>query len=204
MARKAEPGRRDTIVRGATEVFARQGYAGTRIEEVARAAGVGKGTIYEYFRSKEDLFFATFEQLMCDTEAQMGSMPAGIGFRAGERLLHMADTLLRSWLPRLDLYGLVLEFWSATTAKSTRRRFKTAFQHAYRDFRLVVAGVIRNGMESGEFKSADPERLAAAIIGSWDALLLQAWLDPDFDPLPASRAHMRVLLAGLEHPSQKE
>jgi hypothetical protein len=41
------------------------------------------------------------------------------------------------------------------------------------------------------------EEVAAGLIGTWDALLLQAWLDSDFDALTASRAFMRVVLRGL-------
>ncbi len=201
MARKADPGKRDAIVRGATRIFAQRGYAGTRIMEVARAAKVGKGTIYEYFRSKEDLFFATFEQIMIESEAQVAATLAATGATASERLSSMADALMRSWLPKLDLYGLVLEFWSATTASPGRQLFKSAFQNAYTEFRQAVATVIHNGMENGEFEPVDAEQLASALIGSWDALLLQAWLDPDFKPLDACRTHMQVVLQGLAKPA---
>jgi hypothetical protein len=40
-------------------------------------------------------------------------------------------------------------------------------------------------------------RIASALVGTWDALLLQAWLDPDFDALTASQAFMEVVLRGL-------
>ena len=110
----------------------------------------------------------------------------------------MAEAVLTAWLPRLDVYGLVLEFWSATTTSPQRMRFKSAFQKAYADFRKTVAALIQAGMDSGEFHSrADAGMLAAALIGSWDALLLQAWLDPEFDPLPASRNHMAIVCQGL-------
>ncbi len=205
MARKADPTRKETIVAAAIAVFSRKGYAAARMVDVALAAGIGKGTIYEYFPSKEALFFATFEYLMTQTGLQMEALAAGKTGSAADRLAAMAEAVLAAWMPRLDVYGLVLEFWSATTTSPQRMRFKTAFQNAYADFRKTVAALIQDGMDSGEFHNqVDVGMLAAALIGSWDALLLQAWLDPDFDPLPASRSHMAVVCKGLGAPQKPE
>lgn len=205
MARKADPTRKETIVTAAMAVFARKGYAAARMVDVALAAGIGKGTIYEYFPSKEALFFATFEYLMTRTGLQMKALAAGSTGSASTRLSAMAEAVLTAWIPHLDIYGLVLEFWSATTTSPQRQRFKTAFQKAYTDFRKTVAALIQAGMDSREFHHReDAGNLAAALIGSWDALLLQAWLDPHFDPLTASRSHMAVVCQGLGHPMKPE
>jgi hypothetical protein len=45
--------------------------------------------------------------------------------------------------------------------------------------------------------SADPQQVAPALVGSRVALLLQAWLDPDFDPIEAGRLHIRLIIIGL-------
>ncbi len=205
MARKSDPAKKGAIITAATTVFAQKGYFGTRMAEVARTAGIGKGTIYEYFRSKEDLFFAIFEQLMAESGDQMAAVAATISGSAAQRLEILDDALIKAWLPKLDLYGLVLEFWSATTASPIRLRFKEAFQAGYTEFRKMVSALIRAGMNSGEFDDAvHPEKIASALIGTWDALLLQAWLDPGFDPLGAAREHMKVILKGLSRECSRE
>jgi AcrR family transcriptional regulator len=206
MARKADPTKKDRIIEAAAKVFAQKGYSGTLMAQVAQAAGIGKGTIYEYFRSKEALFFAVFEHLIVQSGAQMQAvMAADPPGSTAQRLQALADGLIRMWLPQLDLYSLVMEFWSATATLPGRRRFKEAFQTAYADFRKLVADLIHSGYDSGEFKaSADPRQVASALIGSWDALLLQAWLDPDFDPLEASRQHMLLIIKGLSSPRPLE
>lgn len=198
MARRPDPGKKRQIVEAATRVFAAKGYAAARIIEVAGAAGVGKGTIYEYFRSKEDLFFAVFEQMMEDTDSRIGLTMASIGGSAAERLKGVADAVIKAWLPKLDLYALVMEFWSAATVSPMRLRFKQSFQEGYERFRRVIGALIRDGMDRGEFaEDIDVHQTASALIGTWDALLLQAWLDSGFDPLGASRAFVEVLLNGL-------
>ena len=59
--RRSDPEhRRQELVEAATAVFIRQGYASTRVADIATAAGVAKGTVYEYFPSKEEVFLAVF------------------------------------------------------------------------------------------------------------------------------------------------
>ena len=97
-----------------------------------------------------------------------------------------------------DIYDLVVEFWSASAASKIRSRFKTAFRDSYREFRQLVAALLQEGIDRGEFRQdIDSEAIAAALVGTWDALFLQAWFDPRFDPLATSRHFLQVILAGL-------
>ena len=71
-------------------------------------------------------------------------------------------------------------------------------EEGYRDFRRIVAALIRDGIDRGEFQpEVDAESVAAALVGAWDALLLQAWFDEGFDPLSTSRKFMAVVISGL-------
>jgi AcrR family transcriptional regulator len=205
MARKADPDKKENIIRAAILTFAQKGYAATRIIDVARAAGIGKGTIYEYFKSKEDLFFAVFQQVMQDSEAPMA---AAVGSQSGsvsQRLKVLAEGLISTWLAKLELYSLVMEFWSATTASTSRDRFKAAFQDGYQAFRLSIAALIEEGVARDEFIPAcKPVEVASGLIGMWDALLLQAWVDDTFDALGSALSCLDIMLQGLRSPKDKE
>jgi len=190
--------KRSLIIEAAARVFANRGYNGTIIANIAREAGIGKGTIYEYFLSKEDLFFAVFQWFVQMTETEAKVSISALGGSASERLMALNDALLRSWLDLLDMYSLVMEFWSASASSKMRQRFKQAFREGYRDFRQIVSALIRDGIEKAEFRpEVDAESVAAALVGTWDALLLQAWFDEGFDPLTTSRRFMAVLISGL-------
>ncbi len=71
--KEARPGE---IVEAALEVFARDGFAGTRLEEVAKRAGISKGTIYLYFDTKEDLFKACVRETIGRHVAETSEMAA--------------------------------------------------------------------------------------------------------------------------------
>src|SRR5918911_2760422 len=70
--RRNEPApvaKRDAILRAAIDVFAERGYFNAQVADVARAAGVAAGTVYLYFRSKDDLLVSIFERTMTDAIA---------------------------------------------------------------------------------------------------------------------------------------
>ena len=74
----------------------------------------------------------------------------------------------------------------------------------YRAFRLLIAGLIQEGIERGEFQSGiDMEAVASVLVGTWDALLLQAWFDPHFDPDQTFKGFLPVLLRGLSGPASE-
>ncbi len=62
MAAGENPAKRDQILDGAQKIFMENGFEGTSMNDVTRAAGVSKGTVYVYFSSKEDLFTALVER----------------------------------------------------------------------------------------------------------------------------------------------
>src|SRR3977135_4629240 len=63
----APPGpKRDAILRAAIDIFAERGYFNAQVADVARAAGVAAGTVYLYFKSKDDLLVSIFESSIRD------------------------------------------------------------------------------------------------------------------------------------------
>ena len=186
------------IIKAAAQVFADRGFSGTVMADIADRAGIGKGTLYEYFDSKEDLFFAVFEWFTQETEAAAKVSISALGGSVSERLAVLSESVMQSWLEMKDLFTLVMEFWAASASSQMKQRFKGYFRQAYEDFRRIVAALIREGIEHGEFREdIVPESVAAALVGTWDALLLQAWFDETFDPLTTARNFVAVLIRGL-------
>src|SRR2546423_12780410 len=68
-SRNAPTGKRELIVRAATRVFPRNGYFNSKVADIARAADVADGTVYLYFKSKEEILHSIFDQNMADAIA---------------------------------------------------------------------------------------------------------------------------------------
>ena len=67
--------KRKQIIKAAIRVFARLGLPNTKMLQVAEAAGIGKGTIYEYFKSKDELFIAAFHAFIEESGAHIERKP---------------------------------------------------------------------------------------------------------------------------------
>jgi AcrR family transcriptional regulator len=191
--------RRDQIVAAAAQVFAQKGYSGAVVADIAIQANIGKGTIYEYFKSKEDLFFAVFEWFQKKTENAAAIGISAFGGGAADRLKVLNDSLMGQWDEIKDAFVLVMEFWAASSSTQMRQRFKGAFKQLYDDYRHIVSALIREGINSGEFRpDVKPEPVAAALVGTWDALFLQAWFDDSFDPAATANDFLDTVLRGLK------
>lgn len=193
-----------TIYAAAVQVFAEKGYANTTVQDIARAAGVGKGTIYQYVKSKEDLFYEVFLWINREVGAKLR---VGIEALAGSpvaRLTALNKTVIDAVTAMKPIYGLFMDFWSASATPALRERFKAAFREFYTDFRGIGAAVIKEGVAAGVFRDdLDIEAVCAALVGMWDALGLQAWFDDDFRLDRAGNEFMRVFIDGLAAPGRK-
>jgi TetR/AcrR family fatty acid metabolism transcriptional regulator len=68
-SRNGASGKRESILRAATGVFARNGYFNSKVADIARAADVADGTVYLYFKSKEEILHSIFDQNMAEAIA---------------------------------------------------------------------------------------------------------------------------------------
>jgi hypothetical protein len=117
---------------------------------------------------------------------------------ARERLTLFADLFVRAAVDHIEFYGMTLDFWAAAGAGTYEGRFREAFQQGYGQMRGLVAGTLREGLESGEFREGlDPEAMAVMIVGALDALVLQYWLEPGIDPEYKVRHFFDTLMSGL-------
>jgi len=186
------------IIEAAATVFAEHGFRAARVADIAVRAGIGKGTVYEYFRSKEELFLAVFDSFAVgtleETLARLEPRPAS-SIAVLERF---ADATLGACQKVLYLYPLTMEFWSAAATPEFKDSLMGEFRKLYAGYREVLAGVIRDGMAAGEIRpDVDAHHVAAALVGTIDALFLQAWFDPGFDAEAAGRHFVAVVLRGI-------
>lgn len=157
--------RRDAILAAAEKVFDAHGYAGTTIDAVAVAAGIAKGSVYNYFESKRDLFYQVFTQVGSAAEADITPMLSDPNLAATEKLQRLLDY----WFERMSYFQrvgrLVLEFW-ATAARHDQEQVELSktFQQMYARWRGQIASILQEGIQSGQFDPNFDAGVAAALI----------------------------------------
>ncbi|MCI0641081.1 MAG: TetR/AcrR family transcriptional regulator [Gemmataceae bacterium] len=139
--------RREAILDAAAPVFARHGYPGTEIQAVADACNVGKGTIYLYFASKEDLFLAAVDRGMLRLCAAIETGIAGIS-----DALDQLAAAIRTYLQFFRDYPEYVELLIQERAEFRDRKQPTYFEHRERNAErwrdlyrgLIAAGRVRD------------------------------------------------------------
>jgi AcrR family transcriptional regulator len=181
----------------ALDLFAARGFSAARLEDVAAAAGVAKGTIYLYFPSKQDLLEAIVASTIGATLAQVEQTVAASPAPASEllRLMARAMALGVQDPERRRVLHLVL---------SEGARFPAIAQFYHREIisrgmRLIRA-IIAKGLDSGEFVSDEPARFPQLFIAP--ALVAAIWsvVFARIEPLDASammEAHVELMLRAL-------
>ena len=188
----------------ALELFAEKGYAATRLEDVARRAGVTKGTIYLYFENKEALFKAVVRQTIIPNIAQAERDAAAFAGSAAELL---RDTIMRWWrvIGETKLSAIPKLVMSEAVNFPALARF---YQHevVMRSHRLV-AGVVRRGVARGEFvpvNVAAVARLAMApvvlaVVNQHSVYSCVREARETFDARSYLATHIDILLRGLSN-----
>ena len=185
---KAEATRRGLIA-AARKLFGKQGYAGTSVDEVVRAAGVTKGALYHHFRDKDDLFRAVVEQVKVDVTAK-----AADSFfddaddddplqRVHRLFMAMVDAHLDTAVQRIS----IIDARSVFDA-STRRDLATRYEAA------LLRGAFRSAMRAGAIEQQPLGPLAHIVAG---ALAEACALIAEADDKDAARAEVTEVLTRL-------
>jgi len=162
------PGKKkNLILEAAAEVFARRGFHGSTVEEIAQRAGVGKGTIYEYFSSKKDLFHqlitAVMEEMITDLRKridQAGEVQEKLRILVEEGLNHFQ---------RLEQISKIL----MTEVKNARdEEIKEIFLQKHESIIGLISGVIEEGMKEGRFRQVDKLLAAQLFIGTLSSIIV--------------------------------
>lgn len=185
--------RRAQIIEAALACFVREGYNNTTMDDIVAESGLSKGSLYWYFKSKDDLFatalmsvfvdvgqeaFAALEQCTTASDKMRAVARAATGFgRAAE-----------------GLFNLFLEFWASSPRREEASQLWVGLLAQYKD---VVVGIIEQGVESGEFKPVDAEQLVWAMMAAYDGLAAYIMLMPGLDLDRISQVFVETLLDGL-------
>lgn len=152
--------KREVILRAAAVVFARKGYHRALVDEVARQAGVGKGTVYRYFEDKEDLFFSIIDQgvvrLIGSMESASRSNRDPVGSLRG--ILEAMADFTRDSKPIFDLLHQV-------EARDRKKQFERINRYNRRIL-AITEGVLRKGMKQGAFRKGNARLWALAAASS--------------------------------------
>jgi AcrR family transcriptional regulator len=188
--------RKSQILEAAIAVFARLGFRTARMDDIAEQAGLSKGALYLYYKSKDAIigallkyFFAQeFKRLQVFVEADREEAVA-------EQLMTLTRQLAEAmqWMSRL--MSVAFEFYAiAGRDKEVRQFLKGYFQ----DYRTLLARLIQRGIERGEFRAVDAETTAITLAALYEGLALLFFVDPQAARwLEQAETSVQLLMGGI-------
>ena len=184
--------RRVEILKSAAAAFRRRGYHGASMGEIAQALRMTKGSLYYYFKNKEEILFFCHDysldillEVLEKVEAAGGAPPRKLRSLIESFVHHILDDL-RGTAMTLDFQALSAPLLRRVIAKRDR-------------FDRGIRRLLQDGMDAGAFAPGDPKLLTFAILGAVN------WIPRWFNPQgPASSQEIadrfaNFLIAGLRH-----
>jgi AcrR family transcriptional regulator len=191
----ARPGE---IVEAALRLFADRGFAATKLEDVAAAAGIGKGTIYLYFPTKDDLFRAVVRQAVLPNLDAFTALTEDTEYSAADLLRAIAQRALT--LLETDLTAIPRLVMAESGNFPALARFYA--EEVVLKGMALIRSILARGIERGEFRPVDLD--GALPLFSSPILVLALWkhslgrhTDIQFDARKVIETHLDVLLRGL-------
>lgn len=195
---RADNGRRDDkrgkILKSAVKVFARRGFYNAKISEIAHHAGVADGTIYLYFKNKDDILICLFDENMGKIIADFQSRLATVADPAEKLRLfvHQHFELVRTMPDLAAVLQLELRQSNKFIKEYTGSRFY--------DYLNLISSIIREGQAAGVFRSdVLPGIVKRALFGALDEFSTLWVLSKDkrYDLRDAAAQISNLFLEGL-------
>lgn len=187
--------RKGQILDAASQVFAQKGVHESRMDDIVKKSGLSKGTLYWYFKSKDDILIGIFDQMFRREFEELGKLQHMEG-TASDRLLYFTDRTIRDINKMLRLMPIAYEFFSL----AFRRKFvQEAFKQYINTYLDILVPIIQQGIDSGEFRLVDPLEVAIAVGAIFEGTILLWVFDKTLVKLDQHiHAGINFILAGIK------
>ncbi len=168
--------KREDILIAALEVFAEKGFQRATIKDIAERAEIGKGTIYEYFKDKDEIIHNSFYyfQKFFEFDIQKTLLSSKNGITKLSELIKSITKILRS--DDEKYLDLIFDFWAEGIKGHSKKLMLNEMNRFYKSYRNLFEDVLNEGIEDGSFRSdLNPTSVASIIIGMLDGIMVQ-WI----------------------------
>jgi TetR/AcrR family fatty acid metabolism transcriptional regulator len=168
--------KKEHILDAALDVFVDKGFSNVMINDIAKVAGIGKGTVYEYFKSKEELFSELLKYLFARHKNYIPKQWEN-GTTPEKKLRNLLSSYIRLYIQassrRNKVLFMLVDYLSHNSAKAFRKS-----EGYFSGYREEIHSIIEEGITLGTFKKVEVESAVTAITMIMDGLMFQMFLVP--------------------------
>ena len=172
--------KRTHILYAAIEIFAKEGLEKGKIADIAKQAGIGKGTIYEYFKSKDEIFSAIESLIVNDGIVQVEKL---INSKKSptEKIEEMASYNINIHEAMGDSIIIFAEMWAQHSRGQWHGHEKSIFTDMYTSYHNAIKEILAEGIEIGEFRKMNKDGVATMLLALIDGILWQSVIFKNVD-----------------------
>ena len=164
--------RRKEIALATLEIFSEKGFEATSMSQIAKLAGIGKGTIYEYFESKEELILSAIKAWVETVQSEVEKQIEGIGDPV-ERLRRYAHSSMTAFASDKRVIRLFMAMFEIVLRDEESYSQSDLIRETMQGFCRTIADIIRDGVSQGTFRpevSVDAEKIAVNLLAYLDGI----------------------------------
>jgi AcrR family transcriptional regulator len=194
-----DPAKADAIIRAAIHIFARDGLDKGKIADIANEAGIGKGTVYEYFSSKEEIFHAMVDTIMNDMVDASETLYA-MDLSPRDKLRTFMRMNIEIVFEMNDAMLIITEMW-AQGARAIQRgeHESTQLSASYEKMRQFIMNILRAGVMAGDFRNMNFDGVATLALAFIDGFVWQFMLNTDREAFDTALVEgIESFMEGLE------
>lgn len=184
-------GKKELILEAAARVFSRNGFHRATVEEIAQRAGVGKGTIYEYFPSKKELFqqliIGRVEDLISELQIQLAE---------GKTAKDKMEIVIKKGLNHFDSLEHLNRIMMTETTNVEDIKMRQLLVEKREALIDLIIGIIDEGISWGEFRPVDRNLAALLFLGSVSEIIASTLISSSLEK-PKSSTVLDLILKGL-------
>ncbi|WP_035512857.1 TetR/AcrR family transcriptional regulator [Halalkalibacillus halophilus] len=185
------------ILDAAVEVIAENGYHHSQVSKIANIAGVADGTIYLYFKNKEDILISLFQEKMGQFIGKIEEEIAQTD-QADEKLFRLIEMHFRQ-LSEDPLLAVVTQL----ELRQSNKRLRLQINEVLKRYLIVIDDILKEGMEDGTFQSQLNVKLVRQVIfGTLDEVVTN-WVmkDQRYDLIEQAKEVHHLIYNGLRNHS---
>jgi len=191
--------RREQILEAALKLFISKGYENSTVDEIANEAGLSKGSIYWYFKSKLEILFELTDRFVAGGQQLLVKLVEPDGY--GTEALYKAHR---------EIYGFtmqssqVLLIHQLATLAGSYPEIRERLVNYHQGWDKTISELITNAVEAGHFRPVNAVHVAQAINALYDGLCARSRMEPDIDVVRIIETVTRLMYEGLtQHQPEK-
>lgn len=185
--------KKQEIIEKAKEVFAKRGYYNTNLSHISSRCGMGRTTIYQYFKNKDEIFYYSVEDILIDLQEKVEAIIENDSLTFIEKLKKLVFELTSEYEQNY-IFVLLAEIW--IILKRENNELLSRLRDYTEGLKNSINKLIVQGIEAKEIKSIDSEGMADTIYSFIESFTVQSAFNSDIN-MQKKLNSVNLLIDGL-------